>query len=398
MVMLDPKYEGLPGIAVGEQDMYETSDLPEADQTPLSYEEASDSVELITMTADDAHGKFKGKVLNPSRADFSDSVTPHTRRGYDTRYGDYELAADRENETVVQKYHRLKCELQELTEQIDKIKDDSAGGDAGEGSLAVDTRHQVSALQQQLVNIKLEEVLGSQLLQDVNDPHHANHKKLLTYLDAMKSSEKGKAPAAESKDRTCYELYYSPENNKFTELSVLTSLQQRMDKLDHVIGATDDKLSHLTAETGQKSLLGAVSMLNSKLTLLDPVRVDSIEGRLSALNTKLTTLKQHNKQHEGEDKQNKISELYDVVKESEVVYASVPNIVDRLVVLEGLHEQALEFSKALSQLDSMQNQLTGKLQDNKKLLSDVSENLSSNVTTIQNNINTLDQRITALNK
>lgn len=397
MVMLDPKYEGLPGIAVGEKDLYETSDLPEADQTPLSYEETSDSVEVITVSADDAHGKFKGKVCNPTRADFSDSVTPHTRRGYDTRHGDYELAADRENETVVQKYHRLKCELEELTEQVHKIKDDVSGG--GEGSLAVDTRHQVSALQQQLVNIKLEEVLGSQLLQDVNDPHHANQKKLLTYLSAMKSSESGsKVASGDSKDRTCYELYYSPENNKFTELSVLTSLQQRMDKLDHVIGATDDKLSHLTAETGQKSLLGAVSLLNSKLTLLDPVRVDSIEGRLSALNTKLTTLKQHNKQHEDSDKQNKISELYDVVKESEVLYASVPNIVDRLVVLEGLHEQALEFSKALSQLDSMQNQLTGKLQDNKKLLSDVSENLTANVNTIQNNINNLDQRITALNK
>ena len=38
------------------------------------------------------------------------------------RYGDFELAGDRADENVVQKYHRLKCELQELSDEIEKIK------------------------------------------------------------------------------------------------------------------------------------------------------------------------------------------------------------------------------------------------------------------------------------
>ena len=51
----------------------------------LCFKELSDAVEVLNITAEDAHGKFKGKTLNPTRADFSDNVTPHKRRGYDSR-------------------------------------------------------------------------------------------------------------------------------------------------------------------------------------------------------------------------------------------------------------------------------------------------------------------------
>ena len=42
---------------------------------------------------------------------------------------------------------------------------------------------------------------------------------------------------------------------------------------------------------------------------------------------------------EDAEKQNKISELYDLVHQSESMAAALPEVVDRLEALQGLHEQ-----------------------------------------------------------
>jgi len=42
---------------------------------------------------------------------------------------------------------------------------------------------------------------------------------------------------------------------------------------------------------------------------------------------------------EDAEKQNKISELYDLVHQSESMAAALPEVVDRLETLQGLHEQ-----------------------------------------------------------
>ena len=42
---------------------------------------------------------------------------------------------------------------------------------------------------------------------------------------------------------------------------------------------------------------------------------------------------------EDAEKQNKISELYDLVHQSESMAAALPEVVDRLEALQGLHDQ-----------------------------------------------------------
>ena len=43
----------------------------------------------------------------------------------------------------------------------------------------------------------------------------------------------------------------------------------------------------LTTETGSRTLAGAVQVLSAKTALLDPDKLDHIEGRLGALQAKL---------------------------------------------------------------------------------------------------------------
>ena len=56
-------------------DVFETNDLPEADQYDATdYEDNSDFVETLHITASEAFGKFKGKNIETEGVDFSDRI------------------------------------------------------------------------------------------------------------------------------------------------------------------------------------------------------------------------------------------------------------------------------------------------------------------------------------
>ena len=88
--------------------------------------------------------------------------------------GELELAGSGETETPVQKYQRLNCEVRELLEELDAAKEGASAKAQDGGSGAADgltsVALKVSSLQEELTRLKLEEVLGSQVLKDLQDP------------------------------------------------------------------------------------------------------------------------------------------------------------------------------------------------------------------------------------
>jgi len=170
-----------------------------------------------------------------------------------------------------------------------------------------------------------------------------------------------------------------------------------LQKLEAVIGHSPEKMSVLASDTNQKHLVGMVSVLTSKISILDPEQLEQIEGRLQIFSQKLQTVTDK-AAVEDADKQSKISEMYDLVKKMETMSASLPEVLERMIALKGLHEQALQFSKALTQLDVTQQQIQASLQDNQKLLKEVQGNFANNIEVVKNNISNLDQRMSKLKK
>lgn len=184
--MADPKYANLPGIvsdfkhskdvilhilvfvfkALDEPDVYETNDLPESDQTSDFYEEENETVERIHLSASEAFNKFKGKSLNANKVDFSERISKQLRTGYDARSGDWELAGKGEPETLLQKYQRLQCEINEVMEEANKIKSEKKGEDAN----FLVTTEQVQQALKKLSDIRLEETLGANIMSSIADP------------------------------------------------------------------------------------------------------------------------------------------------------------------------------------------------------------------------------------
>nr|AUG84426.1 dynamitin [Platynereis dumerilii] len=398
--MADPKYASLPGIDLNSPDLYETNDLPEDDQAQVDQsDQGNENVEKINVSATDAYKKFEGKTLEGGKVDFSDRVSGSRRIGYDAPQTEYEMqAVEREPETPQQKYQRLQHEIRELQEEVSKAKENVKADAETEKVSPVPLVKQAEYLQQQLTDLHLDKLLGDQAEVNLADPQRALHKRLLTELDSYKPTE---AQAKSEKDapsgnQVTYQLYYRPEQAKFTSNARAANIEQRLERMEALIGNNPEKLSMLTAETSNKSIVGAVGVLSSKVKLLDATQLEQVEGRLHALSQRLTKVVENKETAEEADKTAKVSELFEMVKKWDAVVDTLPHVVDRLTALKELHEQALQFSQALNHLDAAQQQVSSHMNAHSDMLKQVQTTLTENLSTLKDNCASIDDRVKAL--
>ncbi|XP_041367213.1 dynactin subunit 2-like isoform X2 [Gigantopelta aegis] len=316
--MADPKYANLPGIDLNSPDVYETEDLPEEDQPTIKDQVTADdsAVEKIPLDTKTAFSTFKGKVVDSSGLDFSDRISKTRRTGYAVGQDEYEMLehGSRTAETPQQKYQRLQHEIRELAEEVSEIKDNIKDEKSSENLSPVAMGKQVEYLKHQLADLHLEKLLGPEASVDLADPQGAIKKRLLTQLDAYKPSQGEKTKPPGKGDHVLYELYYKPEQAQFSKNARLASLEERLDRLAAVIGQNTGKMGMLTTDTENKSLVGAMSVLNTKLSLLDPANIEQVETRLQGVLHKLGQIAEKKPVQEDVDKEGKISELYTLVK------------------------------------------------------------------------------------
>lgn len=397
--MADPKYANLFGIAYDQPDVYETDDLPESEQNIDYYEEESESIERLHISATDAFSKFKGKSLNAQNVDFSDRISKRCVRGYDARSGEWVLAGEGEKETPIQKYQRLKCEMEELLQEISQLKGVAKDETTKDGAPYTTVAAQLESMQKHLSSLKLEDTLGTELIGTLTDPQGALLKKLLSQMTQLQVSGDAEGrPSADSGEPVVrYQLTVKPGHMQLAQTSRIADLEQRISKMESVVGATPQKLSRLGV--GDQSLLEAAQWLSSRVSLLDPVQLETADVRVSALTQKLDQIAEKTANitsSQDPDRDKKISDLYDMAKKVEKMSQMVPKVVERLVALQDLHKKGCEFTKTFTELESLQTQLLAKAKGNTDLLQNVEESLKTDLAKVMANMEHLDARIKAL--
>lgn len=394
--MADPKYANLPGIDLNSPDVYETSDLPESEQNIAAEQEEAqnESIETPQIDMAAAFDRFRGKPGKSSGR----------RTGYEG-FIDYEMVGEDgiKIESPQQKFMRLQHEIRELGEEVNRIKENVKEEASAEKLSPVAIGKQLEYLQHQLTDLHLEKLLGPDASVDLSDPQGALQKRLLTQLESFKPGQKkASTPQSQepvSSDTVRYELFYRPEQAQFSKNAKVASLEERLDRLEAALGNTSqDKLGMLTADTDNKSVIGAVSVINSKLSLLEPGNLEHVEVRLHSIIQKLDKIAEKKSSQEDSEKQNKISELYGIVKKWESIADVLPHVVDRLSALKDLHEQALQFSQALTYLDTTQQEINSSLKSHGDMLKQLEVQMKENVAVIKNNCESLDSRIKAVQK
>uniref|UniRef100_A0A672FDC1 Dynactin subunit 2 n=1 Tax=Salarias fasciatus TaxID=181472 RepID=A0A672FDC1_SALFA len=404
--MADPKYANLPGIAFNEPDVYETGDLPEDDQAQFESEElCSNSVERIVVNPNAAYDKFKDKHVTTKGLDFSDRISKSRRVGYES--GDFEILGEGcgVKETPQQKYQRLVNEIQELTQEVDAIQAATKESNAEERLTPVVLAQQAAQLKQQLVSAHLDSLLGPQAHINLADPDGALARRLLTQLEVAKGSRGGAAaeakPAAATKAPdgvVLYELHSRPEQEKFNESAKMAELEKRLAELEIAVGSGSDKQVHTHSHTHTRTHNDTIELLQARVSALDSATLDQVEARLQSVLGKMNEIAKHKAAIEDAETQNKVSQLYDVVQKWDAVSTSIPQVVQRLVAVKELHEQAMQFGQLLTHLDTTQQMITNSLKDNNTLLTQVQQTMKENLVAIEENFAALDQRMKKVSK
>nr|XP_020492422.1 dynactin subunit 2 isoform X1 [Labrus bergylta] len=405
--MADPKYANLPGIAFNEPDVYETGDLPEDDQAQFESfvqeleELCSDSVERIVVNPNAAYDKFKDKHVATKGLDFSDRISKSRRVGYES--GEFEILGEGcgVKETPQQKYQRLVNEIQELTQEVDTIQTATKESNAEERLTPVVLAQQAAQLKQQLVSAHLDSLLGPQAHINLADPDGALARRLLTQLEAAKGSRgSGESkPTASAKGPdgvVLYELHSRPEQEKFNESAKMAELEKRLAELEIAVGSGSDKQGPLSAGVQGASLMDTIELLQARVSALDSATLDQVEARLQSVLGKMNEIAKHKTAIEDADTQNKVSQLYDVVQKWDAMSTSIPQVVQRLVAVKELHEQAMQFGQLLTHLDTTQQMINNSLKDNNTLLTQVQQTMKENLVAVEENFSALDQRMKKL--
>ncbi|XP_061928807.1 dynactin subunit 2 isoform X2 [Apis cerana] len=325
------------------------------------------------------------------------------------RFGDWELPGEGEKETLIQKYQRLQCEIKELYEEVNDLKE-KMGEDEVKSVAGVIS--QVQLLEKQLDSLKLEECLGADLVATLSDPQGTRMKQLISQIEAFKqtsilTSDTDSKVQNIKDDKTNktepgvlkYQMMYLPEKARMQEAARIALLEQRLCNLESIIGTTSDKLSKFSQNLKSQGVMEALQELGAKAALLDTYQLDIIESRLATLIHRMDNIAQKKTALTLDSEQEqKISEMYDIMKQTETMSQILPQTVNRMLALNTIHQQAATFNKSLTRLEELQSQITSDLESNKSLLKGVQESFASNLEIIKNNIESLDERIKKLNK
>ncbi|CAO2582080.1 Dynactin subunit 2, partial [Lemmus lemmus] len=402
--MADPKYADLPGIARNEPDVYETSDLPEDDQAEFDAEElTSTSVEHIIVNPNAAYDKFKDKRVGTKGLDFSDRIGKTKRTGYES--GDYEMLGEGlgVKETPQQKYQRLLHEVQELTTEVEKIKTTVKESATEEKLTPVVLAKQLAALKQQLVASHLEKLLGPDAAINLTDPDGALAKRLLLQLEATKNSKGtsgGRTTGGTPPESglVTYELHSRPEQDKFSQAAKVAELEKRLTELEATVRCDQDAQNPLSAGLQGACLMETVELLQAKVSALDLAVLDQVEARLQSVLGKVNEIAKHKASVEDADTQSKVHQLYETIQRWSPTASTLPELVQRLVTIKQLHEQAMQFGQLLTHLDTTQQMIAASLKDNATLLTQVQTTMRENLATVEGNFASIDERMKKLGK
>ncbi|KAK9502053.1 hypothetical protein O3M35_012659 [Rhynocoris fuscipes] len=398
--MADSKYANLSGIAYDQPDVYETSDLPEADQLHEDIEEESDSVEHLNVSVPDAYSKFKGHLLSTENVDFSDRLSKQKRSGYGVCSGDWELIAAGEKETPLHKYQRLKCEVKELIEEITSLKEDESKELPNYviiGNLETMNRH--------LEELRLDKSLGTELITNLADPQGAQIKKMLCELEKIGANDADsglRTQTDQSSDQasSCeikFQVNARPRQDQLIQTARLADLEARVARLNNIVSSSPDTLRRLCGD-GDKSLVERSRWIAGKVALLEMSQLEAIDARMTSLLTKLDQLSERSSSIQDQDRDNKISELYELARSMEEMSQVLPKALDRMVALESLHSQGCAFVKSLSQLEATQQALNSSCDSTKGELHAIEKNFATSVKELKANLEQINAKIKELSE
>jgi len=347
--------------------------------------------------------KFADKPWDQTQ-DFRDIIAKKrvAKGGFVQNQKEYEINGEtiliNENETLLQKFHRLQFEVKNfLTEVSDKKAEKSDDSKSHEKPIdPSNIAEELSLLQANLQRIMTDEgsqsVLNPQYdLKQAVSAQSGISKKLMAELKKFESkSTNEKVETSSNSGSVTYELYYSPEQKKQMQAEKIGELEKRLNDLETFLGKSNSN----------SSILVNVEQLREKLNLLaDPNTLDSVQRRVKSLSSELDNVTEKSKgntqlnQHE-----KKIEEMFEIMNRWDISSQQLPGIISRLQTLKVLHDESASFLQNITLLENHQQEMKTNLKSNGELMKHLETNFNSNISTISSNVTSIEKKIASLSK
>ncbi|KAM3578938.1 hypothetical protein VKS41_008477 [Umbelopsis sp. WA50703] len=439
---MSSKYATLPDID-DQPDVYETEDTTDRlrsfeSQDAQYSDDENEDVDKQGMSLENAASRFQGAVVDASDTDFSDTLTRRRKAMYRTfvkrptlETSEYEmLPRDLAlQETPMQRLRRLQYELQELSEEVEKNREEEVTSTEIRQS---DLLSQVSFLQSDLSRISSSLSGRSEHEQEGLTGQASEARQLIKQLEAYKSmvaagAIDGQSEASENqpldKDTNAngqtltYELFYNPNTAQHLKQAQIADIDSRIAKLEQLVGfSSGDNVDSLPNNMPSSSIVALVSRLEKQIAVLSqPRHLDMISRRVKLVNSELEKLNELKSGKRGDSNSNmaygtdqantgvvsdnmeeKINSLFNIMNKVEPLINLTPALLARLKALQGLHTEAATFSKSIKMVSEEQGKITEDLQNLGGASRQLTKTFEENEANIQSNIKVMDDRITDL--
>jgi len=182
---------------------------------------------------------------------------------------------------------------------------------------------------------------------------------------------------AEPENPLQYELRLEKMMNASSGGQKATELEARIQRLEQVLGSKKDSLASLGFQPKHNSVMGALTVLHSKLGLLEPGHIEIIESRLASVLQKVTSIVEKKLDVQELERNLKLSSLYDLLESSASTLEALPELSERLESLKDLHVEASGVIREIGGIKAVQEGIAAGMIENEKLLRELKSNLTS---------------------
>lgn len=309
-------------------------------------------------------------------------------------------------ESYLAKFNRLKAEIEELKIGLEASEK--------EGASAEDVAHDAADLAAKLSN-----------LQEIRLAGQSNSAAALTAPTFLAKDVKSAAAAATSEadgsPLVKYELFCKPDKEAVLELSKLNYLEQRLKRIETIIGLneTPKDAAFMNSLLKDQSVMAVVIQLSNKVVQLDHASLERVDARLHGILEKLAAIADKRGSLEALNSSDKLNELYNYYVLTADKRKTLPNVLERLQVLSEVQEQgksrdlnssfqifltplfypsACHFSTTLDSMRDMQAEIQISLEKNGQNLQSLKELLESKSAAVQAIIADFGVRLEKLQK
>lgn len=329
------------------------------------------------LAPDAAFAVFNGKVFHSA----------------DVEYYSLADSIERRVESPLQRYARLRGELDELKADLDLMVKSEEAGNKGNATWAV--------LQQEVLNLAtsadaVASHKGMALLQTGATSHERALSGIVKSVENLNldRGDQGGAAAAEG----------IAEGTVVAGSADLLSVEQRVHRLETLLGSKSN-LIDATGGGAQKSpypypLLEAVRRLEERAAALDAGELETLRAKCEQVRAELdSTLKSKSTlaaEAKVAEAARQLSGLLAVADRVDSVVGDLPALVLRLKTLEQVHAAAAGFTGRLGQMEQDVRALSGQLSSNKEVLAELRAGLRDSVAAMQQNVTAVDAKIASL--